>query len=415
MADTAAGNGAGAASDALNAMLEGAIEGVRHAPVEPGSDPRVAAAFALGWQMAEFYRPGSANSVTPTLDNHLPDLDRFGADDRGQISILQVRAALARLSDTITAAKLTMPDPTTLFACFDGTAAPEAQAAAVRDLHVKLLATLTAADFRLGKAYRLGRALADMCRVPTSPDQLKKKFAPSQVARLQSWLCELTSAFPPHAAKSVRSSLGSWSLCLETQQGDVDDAVATIESQGRMWRSLLSGEKCCVDNLTTSDYIEAAGQMLHSIRRLALSFIRHFPVLVTLIVVLFAGGVALMWASASSGSVAAGAAGVLASVGLTWKGLGSSIGDLVGRGEQQLWGAEIDHAVSVAITLWPADTGQLATRPASRSEHVRLAKVIAGGTTRGVTPPTGTTEPHTVNLAELAASPRPEVARQPRW
>jgi hypothetical protein len=171
-----------------------------------------------------------------------------------------------------------------------------------------------------------------------------------------------------------------------------------------MWRSLLSGEKSCVDNLTTTDYIEAAGRVLRSIRRLSFSFIRHLPALVTAIVVLFAGGIALMWAVGSSGSIAAGAAGVLASLGLTWKGLGASVGDLVGRGEQHLWGAEIDHAVGVATTLWPTDASQLATVPTSRSEHVRLAKLVKGRTPRGASPPGGPIEPHIANLADLAGA-----------
>lgn len=412
MTDTAATNGAGVASDALNAIAQSAVEGVRHGPRQDGTDPRVPAAFALGWQMAELYRPGSTNVVTPAIENDLPDLDGFGSDDRGQISILQVRAALARLSDTITAAKLTMPDPTALFACFDGTATREAQAAAVRDLHVKLVATLTAADFRLGKAYRLGRALADICRVPANPEQLRKELEPSLVAQLRAWLCELSTAFPAHAAKSVSSSLGSWNTCVENKAGNPDEAVATIGSQGHIWRSLLSGEKCGVDCLTTSDYIDTAGRVLHSIRRLALSFIRHFPVLITFIVVLFAGGIALMWASASSGSIAAGAAGVLASIGLTWKGLGSSIGALVERGEQHLWGAEIDAAVSVAITLWPTDPRALATAPPSRSQRVRLAKLMRGARTGGGTEPAGTNEPHMVTLADLAVPPAFRGANQ---
>ena len=73
MADTAAANGAGAPTDAPDAMLHGAIEGMRHAPLNPAATPRVAAAFALGWEMGELYRPGSTNSATQGLGSHLPD------------------------------------------------------------------------------------------------------------------------------------------------------------------------------------------------------------------------------------------------------------------------------------------------------------------------------------------------------
>lgn len=403
MTDTASTNGVGTPKDALDAVLQGAIDGARHAPAPPAPDPRVAAAFALGWQMAELYRPGPMAQMQPAAESDLPGLGRLEPDDRGQISILQVRAALAKLTDAVTAAKLTMPDPTKLFACFDGTATPDAQAAAVRDLHVQLLATLTAADFRLGKAYGLGRALADTCRI-SGEDGLAVEFGANRIALIRSWLDDLATAFPPHAAKSVSASLAAWAAGVPAG-GDVAGALAVLDRQGQLWRSLLSGEKSSLDMLATSDYLTAADRLLQSTRRLVLTSIKRFPVLVTAIVVLFAGGVALMWASGSSGSIAAGAAGILASAGLTWKGLGSSVGGLVGRLEQHLWGAELDGAVATATTLWPA-TAPVMGDVSGRGHSQKLARLIGRDAAAGTGVPPKPVS-HTVEISKLAAVTTP--------
>jgi len=72
------------------------------------------------------------------------------------------------------------------------------------------------------------------------------------------------------------------------------------------------------------------------------------------IVLLFVGGIVLIaFAASSAASIVAGAAGVLASVGLTWKGVASALGGPAGQLEQHVWGAELDAAITDAITLLP--------------------------------------------------------------
>jgi hypothetical protein len=57
--------------------------------------------------------------------------------------------------------------------------------------------------------------------------------------------------------------------------------------------------------------------------------------------------------SGHSAHLVAGATSVLAGLGLTWKGLGTALGQLAEKLEQPLWGAVVDDAIDDAITLLP--------------------------------------------------------------
>jgi hypothetical protein len=88
-------------------------------------------------------------------------------------------------------------------------------------------------------------------------------------------------------------------------------------------------------------------------RSLAARFVRRFPAVAIFSALLFLGGVALIVVGASSASVVAGLGGIIASVGLTWRGIGGSLGRLLGQLERPLWGAALDAAITDAITLTP--------------------------------------------------------------
>ena len=68
-------------------------------------------------------------------------------------------------------------------------------------------------------------------------------------------------------------------------------------------------------------------------------------------VFLFAAGVVILFAASDTGGVVAGSSAVLASAGLTWKGIGATVGKIVGKLEAPLWGAELDTAITDVITL----------------------------------------------------------------
>ncbi|HSO98315.1 MAG TPA: metallophosphoesterase [Solirubrobacteraceae bacterium] len=350
--------------------MQTAVDAARHPPAEPAPDPLVSAAFALGWQMAELYRPGPGTSRPPAATDDLPGLARLTEDERAQISLKQVDAALTKLGGAVSAAGLPALDVGAFTSCLTPGTDPAVRKQSLRELHVQLLSTLTAADFRLGKAYGLGRSLADTCRSSINATTLQEEFKPNRIATLRSWLHDLASALPAHAGRSVSDSLDRWMQAV-TASGNTGSSgnqpqhlVDLLPRQGQLWRSLLSAEKAGTDMLDIAEYVDAANRLVRTARRLVRQVVVRSPLLVVAIVALFAGGVFLMLNQATSASIVAGAGGILASVGLTWKSVGAALGGIGAKVEQQLWGAELDTAIANAITLVPAPAP--ATQGASR-------------------------------------------------
>jgi hypothetical protein len=391
MADQTNGNGAGGGMgrppDALSEFLQVAGGAAKELATERAGDPRVSAAFSLGWQMAELYRSvtqpsvapsanAAANDPTPqpTAKGDLPGISKMTSEQRDHGARMRIEAALSQLAATVRAAGLDMPNSQLIGQCVSGESA--VRESCLRTLHVDLLSTLSAADVRIGKAYGLGRALSDTCRSPRDVAALRKRLKPSKVARLRTELDDLATAFAPHAANAVNKSLCRWSNALWPDSGSAgatsslrarwrrrrgrsasvtlprdEDLLTFARRQGQMWRALLSGEKCGEDMLRPPDYVKAAGQTLSETGSLVRQLVSRVPLTAALVVVLFAGGIALMIGMHNSGSVIAGAAGVLASAGITWKGVGGTAGGIAGRVEQHLWGAELDTAIADAIFM----------------------------------------------------------------
>ena len=354
---TTTANGAGAAGGAVDEAVQTVIAAVEHPPVTPGADANVSAAFALGWQIAQLYRPGPT-APTPAAPDDLPGFGRLDSAERAQISLGQIKVALVKLDPAVLAAGLPAPETQAVSDCFADGIDDATRRDRIRALHLELLSVLTAADFRLGKAYSLGRSLADTCRKPDTWDLLLAELDPDHVLSLRAPLEDLATAFPPHAAHSVLESLDWWAGFVhrpDDQRGGEDpaDALQAIGRQGEIWRSLLSGEKAGPDMLEITHYLDAAGRLLITTRGLIRHFIRHFPLIVAMIAILFLGGVALILDPQTSASILAGAGGILASLGLTWKAVGATVGGLGAKLEQQVWQAELDHAIADAITLLP--------------------------------------------------------------
>jgi hypothetical protein len=339
----------GAPSDALAAFGD-ALAKAAKSTSQSDSDPQVSAAFALGWQMAELYRPQRRRRVEAT-DDDLPGLGSLGDRDRIEILVDQVQVQLTRLHEPIQQAGLPAigigPLRTSL-------GDEQARRNAVRTLHRALLGTLTATDFRLGKAYGLGRALADTCRKPTDLDDLQEQLGDNRIANLRGWLDDLSTAFPPHAAHSVGTSLEEWvkwAACAQ-HEGTPEDALRALRRQGELWRTLLSGEKRGTEMLEIDNYLDAARQLAGMMRSIVQGVIRRFPLLTALAGAMLAGGVALLIIGGSS-EIVAGATSILAALGLSWRGLGGAAGQLAGKLEQPLWDAILDSAITDAITLLP--------------------------------------------------------------
>jgi hypothetical protein len=327
--------------------------------VDTGTDPQVSVAFALGWQMAELYRPQLSRRRT-AFDGDLPGISALSDDVRLEILVDQVEVGIGQLSAAIKQAGLQPLRVTEVRSSLRGERLQEA----VSVLHVDTLGTLTATDFRFGTAYGLGRALADTCRNPTDFASLQTQFGEYRIANLRQWLDDLSTPLPDHAAHSVSESLRRWVVwALDPAAAAEPDAIAQARRQGELWRALLSGEKRGTELLELDNYLDAsraAADQMASIARRALA---RFPVVIGFVVALVVVGIVLLGSGGGSHDVA-GVGSLLAAVGLSWKTLGTAAGQLAGKLEQPVWGAVIDLAIADAITLLPGNDHDHAARRA---------------------------------------------------
>jgi hypothetical protein len=331
-------------TEMLSAAFEAAASGFR---MGAAGDRPVMVAFALGWEMAEVYRPDRRSRSQPATGLDLPGVSNLSAGELQELGLFQVQAGITKMREAISAAGLEMPDAQRFADTVKNVDDPDARGQAIRDFHVRLLATLTAADYRLGRAYGLGRALADTTRVP--PDW-RAELAPYRVATVAGWIRELASALPPHAAHPVAQSLEAWCRWAQAQSGDGGETRRKLGAQGRLWRSLLSGEKRAVDVLETGDYLRAGEGMLQRTAVLAGRFLRHYWWLVLVAVGLLGVGVWLIVGPGNAVAAGLGGATIFASLGLSWKGIGTSLGTAAARVEEPLWQAELDEAIYERIT-----------------------------------------------------------------
>ncbi|MDQ6746321.1 MAG: hypothetical protein M3Z27_09955 [Actinomycetota bacterium] len=266
-----------------------------------------------------------------------PDLDRAGVpnDCSGEVS--------SRLEE--------------LAASVDGGSLESLTVAAVTE---SILANLTAASTRLGRALGLGFDLANTCKLPekATREAFLHLFG-ARIVGVQEALADLVSSLPEHAARGVSVSLATWQQWASNPElskrpvvwphDGVRDALAR---QGQVWRAVLSGEKLGKDMLAADDYLTA-------LKTLARRLFTGRPVvwiLLGLCGVAVAGGVYLLIAQKGllnkvSGSVLSG----LGVVGVSAASLKRSFADVAKELEAQVWGAEVDFAIADAITVPPGD------------------------------------------------------------
>ncbi|MCW3019655.1 MAG: hypothetical protein JWN10_1963 [Solirubrobacterales bacterium] len=323
---------------------------------EPSGDQEVMVAFALGWQMSELYKPDNRNAPNAKPENDLPGLGHLGGRERAELGLKQLQVGLKKLETTIKNAGLEVPSVTAAANAIPDQMPNDPYEKAIFELHVDLLTTLTAAHFKLGKAYGLGRALADTTRLPDSLERLKTELEAHRITNLTNWLSDLTSLFPAHTGHVVHDSLEAWRdwAAKATAQTDPDDkAIGLLRRQGQRWRAMLSGEKRATDALKLPDYVEAAEQALSHASTLALGFLGRFKLAVSIAVFLFVAGVALVIWDPTGGSLAGGIAGIVASLGLTWKGVGASLGNSGAAIERPVWEGAVYNQFASSISLIP--------------------------------------------------------------
>lgn len=254
----------------------------------------------------------------------------------------------------------------------------------VLDLHIRMLDTLTAADPTVGKGYGLGRALADLTLRPTesTADAFQHDFA-GRGDTIKGWLHDLKTVLPDHAVTAVRMSLNYWQEWV--QQSSPDDPLwttpagwsdpvhplstqsivtQTLATQGNRWRAVLTGEKQATDMLSPDELVVASEALLQRVGSICRRFWTQYRIGIVGGLAVLAGVVAVLIAIPSGTGGGLGALGaIIAASGLTWKGLGSTLGTAIRKAEPSLWGAEIDQVVTAAITVLPGPAAVTLTVP----------------------------------------------------
>ena len=335
----------------------------------------VAVALALGWYLAALSHPGA---VVKSAAAARGDLAGLAALTEGQVveyCASQVEVACARLRDLVEKSGLALPELTDLRASL----ATDGRQAAAEHVDACVIAVLGAADFKLGKAYGVGRGLLNLTTRPREHATIAHHLTEDRLAPLSAAIDDLSSVLEPHAGHSVRASIHEWHISIETHSHVVrerDEAWLALARQGELWRALLSGEKSGLDMLEIEDYLDAADRLSLRLRTVARHLVRKFPGLVATALLLFVAGIVLAVVFRdSAGAVVAGAGTILASVGLTFRATGRALGGLAAKLEQPLWGAELDVAITQAITLLEReDPKRRDTAEARRNVAVALGK-----------------------------------------
>ena len=307
----------------------------------------------------------SANGDVRDVPDRLPGRSSLGASEQFKMGIDQVESSLSRLGRQAGASKCI--SPAIASALRETVGGNDSSRARRRDevkrcivqAHIDILGALTATNVEFGKAYGLGRALADTCRPRQTLDELRESFAAHRLSNLDAWLADLSSKLPVHVGSSVRLSLNSWCQYFAKAEldGNGQGALArAVRRQGQVWRSLLTGEKRAVDMLEPVNYITAGQYLLTGTRRLVIQALRAalplivvvaLSVVLALILVLVIATTELVRLSVSLLTLAA-------AIGAAWRAIKPTLAAAAARVEAPLWSSALDEVIAQAMTLRPA-------------------------------------------------------------
>ncbi len=386
-------------------------------------------AFALGWHMAELYHfekvgsygvpPGKAPKPRPTRPHRLAPAEVSGEDQPSRLAAIE-KATQAMLNDSLPGLgslkaeerrslliNQVKHDIDLVWIQTDPPLAAELKAqvdvAAAKDsagfgsdieaIHKILLEGLTVSEFRIGKSYGLGRALAETvlipCAVATSrgvegltsdrdkgiavKTALAGMFEGDRVFTIQGWLLDLRDWFGAHAADAVSTTLGGWGFWMfrPTMDDpniafDWDDRKtrlrieAALRRQGDVWRGLLSGEKNPMDIAGPTYYFAAMASVVRKVAGLAWSFLGTGIGLLLFLLVIVAGAALYISSTAhNTTGILSAAVALLTTLGVTTGSAGSAVQKAWANAEGPLWEAEVSAAIANAAWENPAPMGSV--------------------------------------------------------
>jgi hypothetical protein len=328
----------------------------------------ITTAFAVGWQMASLFAktPKSERAAAAAPAEEVPPLQSVSSwpvEEQRRLLACQLQTEVGRLKIAVAAAGVPRVLSQMLDLFIHRAEVLAASAEKPADLRPRLITAhkdlqmaLMAADFRLGKAYDLGRALADTCLLPKDKKSFEGAFSARLVA-VEDGLADIASNLPPHSARAVSLSLRTWEVWsvnprLENQPLTWPNPAvsAALHRQGEVWRSLLSGEKLGQDMLEAADYFSAFRALIRRTLRLG----PWLAAILLGILVALAGGIYLLVAQHGTVAKLVGSAlSALAALGITGSALRRRLTSVGTEFDRQIWQAELDWAIADAITVAP--------------------------------------------------------------
>ena len=260
-------------------------------------------------------------------------------------------------------------------------------------IHILLLESLTVADYRVGKSYGLGRALAETTILPCAVASIRGvtglssdsekgvalktallgMFEGGRVFTIQGWLLDLRDWFDDHSADAVSTTLGGWGFWMirptiddRHTSVDWDDRKtrlrleSALRRQGDMWRGLLSGEKNPNDIAGATYYFDAMASVVRRIARLALRFLGTTIGLLMFLLLMVAGAALFISSTAhNTTGILSSVVALLTTLGVTAGSAGAAIQKAWAKAEGPLWEAEVSAAIANAAWENPAPMGSV--------------------------------------------------------
>lgn len=373
-------NGPGTISDALTAFEAQ----VAKLPAGPTPDANVAVAYALGWAVGD-----ALTCAKYQVFEHLvkvPELD--APADQWNLLVHQIISRCGHLNNHLKSAKADLDlsaqlktGANLLFGSSPGDVktAVGAKSTTAMELHTCILEVLWSVASPLAKSYQLGHEMEQMCATPVAePSTTVSASVKAHNAEVHRLLTALASKLPANAAHATDNSLRLWSASLSAGG---EESPEDLLRQGRRWHDVLAGDVSGKDGLRLTDYVAAADSVAGKLWQTARQVAARFAVLLIVAVVFALAGIGLIiWGA--RGAIGAGIATVLATFGLTWKGIGEFFGRAAAKGEEQLWDAEIDWAIAYRFTVLRNPPADNQLKPRSKAvtidqptkEHLRRYK-----------------------------------------
>lgn len=294
------------------------------------------------------------------LPPNLPGLKELGDFERGKTLIDEIQHNIHILQQELHFDLLSEKALANLIHEGDYLETKEVLLAVHRELH-RVLATQ---DPRFAKGFDLGRMLADTVLLSYSADQktLLYEFNHDRLQNAYQWLNDLHSLLPDHASYGVSGSLKNWEDWIKGNKGFVPKGESAHErfrqalhDQGESWRQLLCGEKPGMDFLVAEDYKAAGNQVSKHFLSLIFGFIREWWYAIALFVATVGGVVYLIVRYTPHGDTRLPAfiLATATTLGISWKTVASTLGQVAKKAEGPLWNAEVNEAIVIATTHLP--------------------------------------------------------------